>query len=217
MSTTGKLTKSNQFNRSGVVHYRVDQQPNGLSAVTLKIDYELAPVPDHSFVADFAQLSREDSDILLVFGKIDLPGRKVLRNKIELYFPFPPFVYQLWRSSRKLHEMLAVQVAQKGYIAKDYAGVSLETDKVNSMATNNALIAAAGGQNMIDFFLISPKDVWIKPTKGDPLNMNALVRVYLNDFLLLDVLNRIDELAQPLAKELNITITEDDDHVVESL
>lgn len=210
-----RANKSNQFNRSGSVHYHVEQRDDGSSAVTMMVDFERAPTPSHTYVADFSAVSRTESDVLIVFGKINLPVAKSLRNKIEMYFPGQPFVYQLWKSSRKLHEMLLKSAAEKGNIARNPDVATSETEKVQTMAANNALIVVGGGQCMIDFFLVSAKDLWIKTRKGDPLDMEALVRVYLNERLLLEFLDRCDAIAQELVGELGITVAEDDDENVE--
>jgi hypothetical protein len=215
---TSKIAKTNrtsQFNRSGSVHYRLEQREDGAAAVTLTVDFERAPTPEHTYVADFFEVSRAESDVLIVFGKIDLPVAKSLRNKIEIYFPFQPFVYQLWKSSRQMHELLVKSATEKGYVAAGTSAITSATDKVQTLATNNALIVMGGGQCMMDFFLIAAKDLWIKTRKGDPLNMDALVRVYLNERLLLGFLDRCDAIAQDLVKELGITFAEDNDEDLE--
>ena len=76
---TNKLARTNrtsQFNRSGSVHYRLEQREDGAAAVMLTVDFERAPTPEHTYVADFFEISRAESDVLIVFGKIDLPGAK---------------------------------------------------------------------------------------------------------------------------------------------
>ncbi len=61
------------------------------------------------------------------------------------------------------------------------------------------------------FFLIAAKDLWLKTKKGDPLNVNAIVRVYMSEQVLLGLLNRCDELAQALKVELDLPGLEDND------
>jgi hypothetical protein len=212
-----KLAKTNQYNRSGSVHYRIDAHAGGQTALSLSVDFDRAPVPDHSYVADFVEVSREQADVLIVFGKIDLPSRKALRNKIELYFPFVPFVHQLWRSSRKFHEGLKQAITQKGHVVTVPNAISSETSKVQSFVTNACLMAQANGQCMLDFFLINPKDLWLKTRKGDALNLDALVRVFMNDYLIVELLDRCDEIAQALVTELEITFPENEDEIVESV
>ena len=214
---TNKQNKISQFNRSGNVHYRVEQRDNGETGLMLQVDFDRAPEPDHSFVADFVEVSKTEADVLIVFGKIDLPSGKKLRNKVELYFSFTPFVHQLWRSSRRLHAALANSMEQRGDVAKDSSGISSETEKVMTLVTNNVLIVQASGQCLLDFFLISAKDLWVKTRKGDPLNVEGLVRVFINEHLLLEFMNRCDEIAQGLVKDLDITFSEDDDEVMESI
>jgi len=209
-----KAAKSGQVNRTGNVHYRVNQTEDGQMSLMLAVDFERAPTPDHTYVADFVEVSKAESDVLIVLGKIDLPSGKRLRNKIEIYFPFHPFVYQLWKSSRKFHEMIrnSVPVKSPSLTQRDIAS---DTERVQTMTANNALMVRVGGQSMVDFFLISAKDMWVRTKKGDPLNMEALVRVYTNDRLLLRLLDACDTIAKGLIEELNLTITEGDDENLE--
>ena len=51
-----KPSKITQFNRSGSVHYRLNQSEDGWSSVALTVDYERVPVPDHTYVADFVEV-----------------------------------------------------------------------------------------------------------------------------------------------------------------
>lgn len=214
---TNKLAKSPAFNRSGAVHYRVEQRENGETGISLAVDFDRAPIPSDTYVADFCEVFRSEGDVVIVFGKIDFPSGKVLRNKIELYFAYQPFVYQLWRSTRRMHETLAKTLEEKGAKAKDSSVLSSETDKVKTMMTNNALIVQAGGQCALDFFLISAKDLWIKTRKGEALNMDALVRVFVSEQVLLEFLNRCNSIAQDLVKELKITFEENDDATLDSI
>src|SRR6266571_9080465 len=90
-----KLARAAQSNRSGAVRYNVQETAEGKPAVvSLSIDYEQAPVPDHYYVADYFQVIAQDLDVLLIFGKLDHPSTDRLRNKIELYFPAQLFVRQ---------------------------------------------------------------------------------------------------------------------------
>jgi hypothetical protein len=217
MSKLAKTNKTGQFNRSGVVHYRVDERQDGGTMVMLTVDFERAPTPEHTYVADFVEVSRADSDVLIVFGKIDFPGQKSLRNKVEIYFPFRPFVYQLWRSSRVLHQQIQDSAVERAIAAKDCSAISSQAEKVQTLVANNALIVITGGQCMFDFFLIAAKDLWLKTRKGDPLNMDALVRVYSSEPILLRFLDRCDAIAQELIRDLDLTDLEDIDENVESI
>lgn len=212
-----KAQKAGQFNRSGNVHYRVDTSDSGSSLVELSVDYERAPIPDHTYVADFFDVSQVESEVLILFGKLNTPSATSLRNKVEIYFPAETFVHQLWNTSRRLHEIVAARVKELGRTAKDCSAVSVETDKVQTLTANNALVVLAGGQCMIDFFLISAKDLWIKTSKGDPLGLDALVRVYMNEPLLLGFLNRCDSVAKDLIANLNLALPEGNNENMEPI
>jgi hypothetical protein len=212
-----KLAKMSQFNRSGAVHYRVEQRENGISAVTLSIDFGRVPEPEHSYITDYFEVHRTDADVLMVFGKMDFPSDTELRNKIEIYFPFHPFMHQFWKSTRKLKQNLLESFEKKGRIAKSQGNSSSVGTKVQTLAANNALVVNSGGQCVMDFFLIAAKDIWLKTKKGDPLNVSAIVRIFMSEHFLLGFLKRCDEIAEELKNELEIPVVEDDDETLESL
>lgn len=212
-----KLAKTAQFNRSGNVYYRVDQREDGQSLVTMTVDFERVPVPDSSYVADYFEIRRADADIVMVFGKKAFPSETQLRNKIEIYFPFHPFVHQLWKSSRRMLKGLRETFEKKGKTATAPGDLSSPVEKVQTLAANNVLIVVSGGQCVMDYFLIAAKDIWLKTKKGDPLNVDAIVRVYVSEHILLGFLNRCDQLAQELRPELDIPVMEEDDEIVESV
>ena len=210
-----KIAKTGQYNRSGTVHYRVDQREDGGGTVTLSVDFERAPEPDHSYIADYFEVHRADADIVMVFGKKDFPSETTLRNKIEIYFPFHPFMHQFWKSSRRLHRTLRERFENKGRTAKSAGTLKSDVAKVQTLAANNALIVISAGQCVLDFFIIAAKDIWIKPKKGDPLNITALVRVFMSEHILLGFLNKCEEFAVDVNLELDIPVVEDDDEIVE--
>lgn len=211
-----KLVKMNQFNRSGAVHYRVEQREDGVSAVSMAVDFERVPEPEHSYITDYFEVHRTDADVLMIFGKMDFPSETELRNKIEIYFPFHPFMHQFWKSTRKLKQTLLDSFERKGRIAKTQGYLPSSGAKVQTLAANNALVVNSGGQCVMDFFLIAAKDIWLKTKKGDPLNVSAIVRVFMSEHLLLGFLKRCDEVAEELKDELDIPVVEDDDETLES-
>lgn len=212
-----KVAKVNQFNRSGSVHYRVEQREDGSSAVALAIDYERVPEPEHSYVADYFEVHQAESDVLMIFGKRDFPSETELRNMIEIYFPFNPFIQQLWKSSREFQKTLEDAFERKGKMAKVQGSLRKPIAKVQTLTANNAVIFNSGGQCVMDFLLIPAKDVWLKTRKGDPLNVEAIVRVFVSEQLLLGFLMRCDEVAQDLRGSLDLPVWEDDDENVESI
>lgn len=199
-----KLAKTTQFNRSGNVHYRVDQREDGNVAVIMAVDFEHAPVPERSYIADYFEVHRTEADVMMVFGKKNFPSETELRNKLEIYFPVYSFFHQLWKSSRQMHESLGEVFANKGKLARTQGDLKSSDLKVQTLTltANNALVVISGGQCVMDFFLISAKDLWLKTKKGDPLNVEAIVRIFMSEHLLLGLLNRFDEIAKELKPEV---------------
>jgi len=199
------------MNRQGpvryVVHEAVEGQPTTL---TLGVAYDEAPVPDHYYVADYFQVIVNDFSVLLIFGKLDHPQLDRLRNKIEIYFPVDSFVRQLWKTSRTYQSSLEKYVANNKAVPVRPSNVSPQTDKVQTLQSNNALIVQATGDCIIDFFYISPKDLWLKPPKSEPIGMEALVRVMVSASVMLGFMQECDKAAKGLIDKLGIKLEEED-------
>jgi hypothetical protein len=178
--------------------------------LTLGVAYDEAPVPEHYYVADYYQVIAGDFSVLLIFGKLDHPKVDRLRNKVEIYFPVENFVRQLWSSSRQFQASLAKYVADNKAAPVKPGNVSAETDKVQTLQSNNALMVQATGDCIIDFFYISPKDLWLKPIKSEPIGMEALVRVMVTASVMLGFLHECDGAAQELVEKLGINMEEPD-------
>jgi hypothetical protein len=211
-----QLAKAGNINRQGPVRYVVQETTEGQPGVlTLGVAYDEAPVPDHFYVADYYQVIVNDFSVLLIFGKLDHPQLDRLRNKLEIYFPVENFVRQLWNSSRKFQISLETYVADNKAKAVEPSKVSAQTDKVQTLQSNNALMVQATGDCIMDFFYISPKDLWLKPIKSEPIGMEALVRVMVTASVMLGFLHECDRAAQELIEKLGIKL-EDEDAVLES-
>jgi hypothetical protein len=211
-----QLIKAAATNRQGPVRYVVHETPAGEPAmVTLGVAYDEAPVPEHYYVADYYQLVVGDFSVLLIFGKLDHPQQDRLRNKVEIYFPVDNFVRQLWGTSRAFQTSLEKYVATNRAEPLRPSSVSAQTDKVQTLQSNNALIVQSASDCMIDFFYISPKDLWLKPMKSEPIGMEALVRVMVTASLMLGFLQECDREARQLVDRLGIKL-EDENAALES-
>jgi hypothetical protein len=211
-----QLVKPEQLNRSGPVRYFVHETKEGQpKAISLQVAYDEAPVPEHYYVADYFQIVPQDFDVLLIFGKLDHPKLDRLRNKVEIFFPVENFVRQLWFTSREFQKSLAKYVAGNNMEPVGPSKVSAETDKVQTLQSNNALIVQATGDCIMDFFYISPKDLWLKPLKGEGVGIEALVRVMITASVMLGFMQECDRVAQELKETFGIKL-EDENALVES-
>jgi len=179
---------------SGPISYRVIGQPAAPSGLIIAIDYTDAPVPEHFYVADYVYGANLDSDVLLVFGKRersdvkDLKEEK-LRSKVEVFFPALNFVTQFWKSSREFHENLRKSVEAQHYQLHDVPLSDAYAEKVQTLHSNNAMLVQSAGEAMIDFFYISPRDLFLKPRRNQEVGLEALVRILLSPPLLLSLLD----------------------------
>jgi hypothetical protein len=202
-----KLAKRHELIGSGPVSYRIIGQPEAPTGVYLAVDYTDAPVPDHFYVADYVYAANLDSDVLLVFGKgerSEIPHEK-LRSKVEVFFPASYFVNQFWKTSRDFHGTLRKLVEDQHYRVHGVPSSDVYAEKVQTLHSNNALIVLSGGEALIDFFYISPRDLYLKPRRNLAVGLEALVRILLAPPLLLSLLDAcvpiVDAMKQRLPME----------------
>jgi hypothetical protein len=195
-----KLTKSGST--SGLASYRLVGPPDKPQGMLLSINYEAAPVPDYNYVADFVQVSALDVQAYIVMGKLEYPGAKRLRNKVEIYFPAHTFVAQLWNSSRQLHKALR-EFAERTQCFPNLPELeTLQCDRVQTLHANNVVMVHMGAECMLDFFYLSPKEMWLKTSKKAAITeMEALVRVVCSPTLLLSFLDMCDPVQDKLMKQ----------------
>lgn len=164
----------------------------------LMVDYADAPVPEHYYVADYFEVVNLDPQVLFIFGKLTYPGQNVLRNKLEIYFPALVFITQFWHSRREFHKTLRAFVSQAGYEPVRPGNFSGAVEKVQTIHSNNALMILAGGECMLDFFYISPRDLALKTPKGQNITLEPLVRVIASPNLILGFLDACEPIAELL-------------------
>ena len=181
--------------------------------VGFQVDYSAAPVPDHFYVADYFEVHNLDPEVLFIFGKRVDPGAEELRNKLEIYFPSQHFVTQLWRSSRDFHKALRDWTEQFHLDTNEMPSIKTPGAIAKTLHANNVLMVLAGGECLIDFFYLSPRDVSLKAPRGEEIDLMPLVRVILAPNLLLNLLNS----AEPIANSLNVKygMKEDTNEVME--
>lgn len=195
---SAKLVRREQLAGSGPVRYRIEPRAGGLTSAMLAIDYSEAGVPPHYYVADYYEVANLDPRILFTFGKLDFPSDSRLRNKLEIDFPALLFVGQLWRSRAEFHKTLRVIVDQLGYKPVPPGTLSERVDKVQTLHSNNALMIQSGGECMIDFYYLSPRDMALKAPKAEPVQLEPLVRVITSENLLLGFLDACEPIAESL-------------------
>ncbi len=193
-----KLAKRTDFVGTGPVRYRLEGPPEAPTSASIAVDYSEAPVPEHYYVADYFEVANLDPQVLFIFGKLNHPRQDQLRNKLEIYFPAIFFVQQLWKSSREFHQTLRTFVQQHGYKRADAGALAGTTEKVQTQHSNNVLIALSGGECMMDFFYLSPRDVTINIRKRQNIHLEALVRVISPPTVLLGFLDACEPIADAL-------------------
>jgi hypothetical protein len=198
---SAKLARRDQLSGSGPVRYKIQSMKDGVQTAMLAIDYSEAPVPPHYYVADYYEVVNRDPQILFTFGKLNYPNENQLRNKLEIDFPAQHFIVQLWRSAGEFHKMLRAFVRQFGYQPVAPGSISEPVEKVQTIHSNNALMIQSGGECMIDFFYLSPRDMALKMPKSESVLLEPLVRVIMSPNLLLGLLDACEPIAESLTSK----------------
>lgn len=193
---------------SGPVRYEVIGPSDRPTGLMLAINYEEAPVPQHYYVADWFSVTARDLDVIISFGNVNHDQR--LRSKIEIVFPFFYFVKQLWNSSREFHGTLRTFVNNLRLQPINPGNAELIGDKFQVLKANNVIMILSGTETLLDFFYISPKDIWSKPRKGEPLELEGVVRVMLSPTLLLGLLDACDPIANQLSERFREQLGEEE-------
>lgn len=208
----GRNVLSNKLARqrgNSPVRYKIAGPIDKPTALYLGVDYEEAPVPQNYYVADYYRLEEQDLTVTITFGKID-SAEKGLRSKVEIVFPAITFVAQLWASSRDFHKTLARFVADVGsQAASPGERMRVLGDKVHTAQANNVLMLISGGECLMDFFYISPKEIWSKPRKGGEIDLEAVVRIIIPANLLLGFLDSCEAIVEPMKKRFASQLKEE--------
>lgn len=191
------------------MQYKVFGPSDRPTGLLLAINYEEAPVPQHYYVADWFDIYVRDVEVIVSFGNLD---RNRLRSKIEIVFPFFYFVKQLWRSSRDFHITLRTFVNSLGLQPTEMSSAELVGDKFQIVKANNVIMILSGPETLMDFFYISPKDLWSKPRRGEPLELEPVVRIMLAPTMLLAFLDACEPIANQLSERFKDHLREEDSH-----
>lgn len=169
-----------------------------LSNTMVAVDYSKAPVPPHYYVADYFEVVNLDPQVLFIFGKLDYPAQDRLRSKLEIDFPALLFMAQLWKSQQEFHKTLRAYVKEFGYQAANQGSISGPVERIQTIHSNNALMIMTGGECMIDFFYMSPRDLALEAPRGGNISLEPLVRVITSPNILLGFLDACEPVAASL-------------------
>lgn len=194
-----KLAKHSDFIGNGPVQYQLNGPIDAPTGVQVRIDYADAPIPRDYYVADYFFVENRDPDVLFVFGKLAAKGN--LRTRLEIVFPAGFFINQLLASSREFHAKLREYVDKLAYHAQQPGDHSLEADKEQTLVSNNVLMVLSAGDSLMDFYYISPRDMYYKPRNRRDIELEPLARVLLNPPMLLGFLDECERISPPLKRK----------------
>jgi hypothetical protein len=194
-----KLARS-EFVGSGPVQYRLEGPIEAPTKIEVRVDYTDAQTPRDYYVADYFYVENLDPTVLFVFGKRDSRTNK-LRTKLEVFFPAMFFVNQLMASVKQFHEVLRGYVGQYGYDASKPGEKGLEADKTQTLHSNNVLAVLSGGDSLMDFYYLSPREMYYKPRNKREVELEPLARVIIDPPMLLGFLDECARISGPLVEK----------------
>jgi hypothetical protein len=192
-----QLARADEWVTSGAVRYRLIAAPGATTGIEIGLDYARAPVPSHFYFADYLSVDEDASQVMFTFGKLDKPHTGGLRSKVEVYFNPVMFVKQFWIHTRPMQPQLEQYLKDHGLKSLEPTEL-LGAPRVQTFQANNVSIIMTEGESMMDFFYLSPKDLFYKPQKGEKIDIEALVRILLSPSLLMLLLTE----SQPFAEKL---------------
>jgi hypothetical protein len=171
----------------------------------VKSPAQKADVPSRAYFADYVDVLEGRADVTLIFGRL-VPGTKKLRTQVEISFSRDSFVAQLWKSSRAMHETLRNSVSLLP---------ALETveysDVVHTSRANNAFMATLGEEAILDFYYIAPSDIhFVKMGRRNQVNLDPVIRVSLPSPLVLEFMDKCDDLVSKLPEAPRILKREEE-------
>jgi hypothetical protein len=192
-----KVVKTDNWITTGAVRYRLLGSTGKPTGVEFGLDYAKAPVPAHFYFADYLSVDEDSSQVMFTFGKLDKPATNKLRSKVEIYFNPVMFVKQFWASTREVHKSIQ-EYANKHGLSAIAKSQLLEAPKVQTFQSNNVAILLSIGECLLDFYYVSPKDLFYRTPQGEKVDAEALVRIILSVELVLSLLDQ----SRPIAEKL---------------
>ncbi|HTX39796.1 MAG TPA: hypothetical protein VME43_32485, partial [Bryobacteraceae bacterium] len=89
----------------GPVRLRFIESEQG-TFIELGVEYDRAEVPDRRYFADYCKVVEARAGISFIFGRLAVPGNGALRTKVEISYPEPLFIQNVWNSSRTFQESI---------------------------------------------------------------------------------------------------------------
>jgi hypothetical protein len=155
--------------------------------IRVQVDYAQVPAPDAYYVADYAKIGVKGATVQITFGKIEGSDGTKLRNKLEVNIPAYAFMGQ-WMGALDF-----IMKVKKGLVEKHFPlyvlppGMNEETDKVQTVHSNNSFITGGEGECCVDLYFLSPRDIRFYVERSETPKIEPLVRVIMESQLLVNL------------------------------
>jgi hypothetical protein len=173
---------------------------------TIRIQMSKLRPPQNLYDADYAWATRRQGAVVSLFFAKGFPSKKgggdgTLRSRLELRYPYEPFMNHFWPNSRRFHEGLRAYLADHPL---EHEGLDnapeLSADRDHSEWVNFDYLAHSGSQASLDFFHIAPSAIarFVQGQGSRDLEFTPVVRVHTTTFQLCRLLDS----CEPIAREL---------------
>ena len=170
---------------------------------SLRIDPTRMLPPQNIYDADYAWVERRLGAVSLFFAK-GYPGKspKKLRTRVELRYPYGPFLNHFWGNSRQFHERLRTYVTANPFEAEPTTAKpsEMEADRDHSDWVNFDYLAHTGSEAALDFFHVPPSGIarFAQGQGTSGLTLTPVLRIHTTAYQLCSLLDA----CAPIAKQL---------------
>jgi hypothetical protein len=171
-----------------------------IGTLEVRIDYNKAPIPEHSYYCDYGHIGKASSGLVMTFGKQGITEKK-LRTKLEIAFPHTMFQRQFLQASSALKQAIATVIPEEKSIFD--RSLLADPDKVQTFRANNAFIGLWGEDAVIDFYYFSPRESMTSTQRGTA-DLEPVVRVMMETALLSDFLDQCNELVSQISPAVEV-------------
>ena len=171
---------------------------------TITVNLSKLLAPEKIYDAGYAWVEHRPGEVSLFFGKGNRDEPGTLRTRLEVRYPPENFLAHFWRNSREFHENLRQFAAKwpknEGRDAAD--PTSMKAPKEHSEWANFELMAHAGTEASMDFYLMPPSGIaqFARGQGSVGLKFSPIVRIQLTVFELVRLLDAAAEVVSQIEK-----------------
>ena len=170
---------------------------------SLQVNLARVQPPQNVYDADFCWPERRMGTVSLFFAKA-FPGvaAQRLRTRVELRYPYGPFVRHFWANSRGFHERLRAYLAEHPFEIEsvNIRPAEMEAEREHSDWVNFDYLAHTASEAALDFFHVPPAGIakFAQSHDRSGLTLTPVLRVHTTAAQLCSLLDACEPIAQEI-------------------